>query len=74
MGRKSLASRIRRYTFPELPEHYMQPKKKEPPMTVNEAGKLRWKGMSPEERSEFMRQVALKSWAERKRKKFKKGT
>jgi predicted Fe-S protein YdhL (DUF1289 family) len=50
----------------------MQPKKKEPPITTSEAGKLRWKGMSAQERSEFMRQVAIKAWAERKKKRPKK--
>jgi hypothetical protein len=72
VARNSLSARIRRYRFPELPGHYMQPKKKEPPITTSEAGKLRWKGMSAQERSEFMRQVAIKAWAERKKKRPKK--
>ena len=28
-------------------------------------GKARWKDMSPEQRSEFMRQAALKRWGKR---------
>ncbi len=30
-------------------------------------GKARWKDMSPEERSEFMRRAALKRWSQEKR-------
>lgn len=56
-----------------LPEIYMPHKKpKDPPITTAEAGRLRWANTTHEERSEFMRQVAIRTWAKRKKKKAKR--
>jgi len=70
--RKTLTWRIKHRTFPELPWHYMQPKRKEPPITVQEAGRKRWADVSHEERSELMRQLVLKRWAKHRKKTRKK--
>ena len=55
-----------------LPDLYMPAKKRPKPITTAEAGRLRWANMTPADRSEFMRQVALRSWAKRKRKNSKR--
>ena len=72
MVRNTLSVRIRRYRFPDLPSHYMQPKKKTPPITTSEAAKLRWKGVSAEERTEIARRAVLKRWYPKGKKKVKK--
>lgn len=65
--RKMARRRDRELAWMELPSHYMQAKKKLPPMTTAEAGRKRWEGTTPEQRSEIARQAVLRRWHPKKK-------